>query len=928
MTNYLHHLESGDPWFSPSFYTHKREYQIHLRIDANLHKGGNVSVVACVLKGEYDHLLQWPLCAELEVDLFNWRDSDRSYTKTLYLSGDHFCSLMPTKKLAEWGKGDTYFIAHYELGYNPGKNSEYLLHNCLSFQVKKVAILANAVPDLPTWALGNCLSQFAITSFLQNKARNASFYGPPFYTNSRGYKLVVFANPNGFDTGKDTHVSLSVLLMKGEYDDSLIWPFSGDVVVTMLNWRQDKNHQECVISLSRGISNTSADRVLTTNIAPTSWGIPQFISHSALSYKHSSNTEYLKNNCLLIKVKSVEVYSFYDIPKVLSWKQHPHNTQTCCEFVLSHFTKRKQLKSYYCSDPFFTHRNGYKMQIKVNANNSDHIGVYVHLIKSSNDDNLMWPFHGDVVVELLNYREDKSHHRIVIELSPDVTNTTCNTVVTGDRGSECWGYPHFISHSALGYNSSKNTQYLQDDCLHFRVKEVIVHSSVLARRLPRWQNPQSVSPYLEFTVPNFSKVKELGTTYISPTFFTHHQGYKLRLEVKANKRNEIYYVSIYARLLKGDNDDNLVWPFRADIVIELLNWRQNVNHQKYTISIHERTPDRCTNRVLSGNKALDSMGTHQLIPYSNLTYNSKTNTEYLQDDCLRLIVKEIVVYSTPHCKKIPIWQSYQPTNFFEFTITRFSQCIRLESTYFSLPFYTSSRGHKMCLKVYSAGDRAGNKGTHMSAYGFLLKGEYDDSLSWPFYADVVIDILNWRGDHSHHRKVLQFDDDSCANACARVYDDDALAPSVWGNSKVIQLSTLFPRYASATQYLEDDCMRIRIYDVALYNTSLLNKTPQWQNSWNTSSSWPIEVTVTGFHKHKMYNTEHISPPFYTHKNGYKMRLEVHPNGNGDGKGTHLSIFARLLKGENDYDLKWPMDIDLTLELVNWRKNNSHIPPNS
>ena len=212
----------------------------------------------------------------------------------------------------------------------------------------------------------------------------------------------------------------------------------------------------------------------------------------------------------------------------------------------------------------------------------------------------------------------------------------------------------------------------------------------------------------------------------------------------------------------------------------------------------------------------------------------------------------------------------------------------------------------------------------MSAYGFLLKGEYDDSFSWPFYADVVIDILNWRGDHSHHRKVLQFDDDSFADACARVYDDDALARCGWGNGKVIQLSTLFPRYASATRYLEDDCMRIRIYDVALYNTPLLNKSPQWQNSWNTSSSWPIEVTVTGFHKHKMYNTEHMSPPFYTHKNGYKMRIEVHPNGNGDGKGTHLSIFARLLKGENDYDLKWPMNIDLTLELVNWRKNDSHI----
>ena len=175
MTDYLHYLESGDPWFSPPFYTHRQGYQIHLRIDANLHKRGNVSVVACVLKGEYDHFLQWPLHAELEVDLFNWRDSNRSYTKTLYLSGDHFCSVMPTEKLAEWGKGDTYFIVHDELGYNPGKKSEYLLYNCLSFQVKKVTMLANAVPDLPRWAVGIVCPSSLLLPFFKIKQEMLHF---------------------------------------------------------------------------------------------------------------------------------------------------------------------------------------------------------------------------------------------------------------------------------------------------------------------------------------------------------------------------------------------------------------------------------------------------------------------------------------------------------------------------------------------------------------------------------------------------------------------------------------------------------------------------------------------------------------------------------------------------------------------------------
>ena len=97
MTNYMHYLESRDPWFSPPFYTNKQGYKIHLRVDANLYEQGNISVVAFTTKGEYDHLLQWPLHAGVEVGLFNWRDNTSSYTKTLYLSGDYFCSQKATE---------------------------------------------------------------------------------------------------------------------------------------------------------------------------------------------------------------------------------------------------------------------------------------------------------------------------------------------------------------------------------------------------------------------------------------------------------------------------------------------------------------------------------------------------------------------------------------------------------------------------------------------------------------------------------------------------------------------------------------------------------------------------------------------------------------------------------------------------------------
>ena len=38
-----------------------------------------------------------------------------------------------------------------------------------------------------------------------------------------------------------------------------------------------------------------------------------------------------------------------------------------------------------------------------------HVAAYVHLMRGEHDDQLQWPFEGDVYIELLNWREDKKH---------------------------------------------------------------------------------------------------------------------------------------------------------------------------------------------------------------------------------------------------------------------------------------------------------------------------------------------------------------------------------------------------------------------------------------------------------------------------------------------------------------------------------------
>ena len=63
-------------------------------------------------------------------------------------------------------------------------------------------------------------------------------------------------------------------------------------------------------------------------------------------------------------------------------------------------------------------------------------------------------------------------------------------------------------------------------------------------------------------------------------------------------------------------------------------------------------------------------------------------------------------------------------------------------------------------------------------------------------------------------------------------------------------------------------------------------------------------------------TSIYSPPFYTRKNGYKMCIKAHLDGDGSGKGTHLSVFFVIMKGEYDPLLQWPFDARVNLSILN------------
>jgi len=70
----------------------------------------------------------------------------------------------------------------------------------------------------------------------------------PFYTEYPGYKLKVLFCPNGFGFGENTHLSVYIVVMKGEYDAILPWPFNKGVTFTLIDQEEDLLKRENVVS--------------------------------------------------------------------------------------------------------------------------------------------------------------------------------------------------------------------------------------------------------------------------------------------------------------------------------------------------------------------------------------------------------------------------------------------------------------------------------------------------------------------------------------------------------------------------------------------------------------------------------------------------------------------------------------------------------
>ena len=89
------------------------------------------------------------------------------------------------------------------------------------------------------------------------------------------------------------------------------------------------------------------------------------------------------------------------------------------------------------------------------------------------------------------------------------------------------------------------------------------------------------------------------------------------------------------------------------------------------------------------------------------------------------------------------------------------------------------------------------------------------------------------------------------------------------------------------------------------------------------TSPPVQFKMYNFDGLKASETEWFSESFFTHPKGYKMCLNIDANGYGDGKNSHISVFAYLMQGEFDSDLKWPFQGYIVVQLLDQEGEDDH-----
>jgi TNF receptor-associated factor 2 len=181
------------------------------------------------------------------------------------------------------------------------KNTVQELHKMLTLtQISLFSIEERVINQERASFDGTLLWKISNISERMQEAKSGqqtSFYSPPFYTSKNGYKMCARIYLNGDGSGLNTHLSIFFVLLRGENDALLRWPFRQRVTFVLIDQTTSERKQNVLDAFRPDQSSSSFRRpVSDMNIAS---GLPLFCPHSKLM---AHDREYIKEDTIFIKI--------------------------------------------------------------------------------------------------------------------------------------------------------------------------------------------------------------------------------------------------------------------------------------------------------------------------------------------------------------------------------------------------------------------------------------------------------------------------------------------------------------------------------------------------------------------------------------------------------------------------------------------------
>ena len=116
--------------------------------------------------------------------------------------------------------------------------------------------------------------------------------------------------------------------------------------------------------------------------------------------------------------------------------------------------------------------------------------------------------------------------------------------------------------------------------------------------------------------------------------------------------------------------------------------------------------------------------------------------------------------------------------------------------------------------------------------------------------------------------------------------------------------------ATISQNLSDVDLRHQLHENTTYTGHMIWKIDNFEKRFEQA----VIGKTTALH----------SAPSFTDKYGYKFCARLYLNGDGMGKGTHVSLFFVLMKSEFDSLLPWPFSKTVTFTLLNQDNSEKNV----